>query len=162
AQAALTVDHLSKGRFILGIGSGETENTVPYGFDFRKPVSRFEEALHVLKLLWESEGTVGLQGQFFKTKHARMDPDPYGGKTATIWAGCSGPRMLDIAGRYVDGWWPSGAWRPEDYAEKLGILRNSAERAGRDPQAIVPANIIMCLLGSDDEVAEMLQQPLVK
>ena len=45
AQSALTIDHLAKGRFILGLGSGETENTVPYGFDFTKPVSRFEEAL---------------------------------------------------------------------------------------------------------------------
>ena len=40
AQTALTIDHLSKGRFILGLGSGELENTVPYGFDFAKPVSR--------------------------------------------------------------------------------------------------------------------------
>ena len=44
SDAALSVDHLSKGRFILGIGSGETENIVPYGFDFSKPVSRFEES----------------------------------------------------------------------------------------------------------------------
>jgi phthiodiolone/phenolphthiodiolone dimycocerosates ketoreductase len=162
AQAALTVDHLSKGRFILGIGSGETENTVPYGFDFAKPVSRFEEALHVIKLLWESEGTVDFEGRFYKLEHARMDTDLYDGNPPRIWAGCSGPRMLDIAGRYVDGWWPSGAWRPEDYAAKLKILRDSAECAGRDPAAIVPANIIMCLLGDEAEVAEMLQQPLVK
>jgi len=46
------------GCFILGLGSGETENTVPYGFDFAKPVSRFEEALQVIKLLWESDGQV--------------------------------------------------------------------------------------------------------
>ena len=45
AQTALTIDHLAKGRFILGLGSGESENTVPYGFDFSRPVSRFEEAL---------------------------------------------------------------------------------------------------------------------
>src|SRR5271166_1087252 len=38
AQTALTLDHLSKGRFILGLGSGELENTVPYGFDFARPV----------------------------------------------------------------------------------------------------------------------------
>ncbi|MGE5697472.1 MAG: LLM class flavin-dependent oxidoreductase, partial [Candidatus Sericytochromatia bacterium] len=42
AQSALTIDHLAKGRFILGLGSGETENTVPFGFDFGKPVSRVE------------------------------------------------------------------------------------------------------------------------
>ena len=55
AQTAITIDHLSGGRFILGLGSGELENTVPYGFDFSKPVSRFEESLNIIKLLWESE-----------------------------------------------------------------------------------------------------------
>lgn len=162
AQAALTVDHLAKGRFILGVGSGETENTVPYGFDFKKPVSRFEEALKVIKLLWETDGLVDFEGQFYKLEHARLDTDLYDGKPPRIWAGCSGPRMLDIAGRYVDGWWPSGAWSPEDYAAKLKILRDSADRAGRDAAAIVPANIIMCLLGDEDEVEEMMDQPLVK
>ena len=58
AQTALTIDHLSRGRFILGLGSGETENTVPYGFDFANPVSRFEEAIKVIKLLWERDGTI--------------------------------------------------------------------------------------------------------
>src|SRR6201991_4435834 len=47
AQSALTIDHLANGRFILGLGSGETENIVPYGFDYSTPVSRFEEALQV-------------------------------------------------------------------------------------------------------------------
>jgi phthiodiolone/phenolphthiodiolone dimycocerosates ketoreductase len=162
AQAALTVDHLSKGRFILGVGSGETENTVPYGFNFHKPVSRFEEALKVIRLLWESEGTVDFDGEFYKLEHARMDTDLYDGKCPKIWVGCSGPRMLDIAGRYAEGWWPSGARRPEDYASKLKILRDSAARAGRDPSAIVPAFIITCLLGDEAELAEMLEAPLVK
>ena len=52
AQTALTIDHLSGGRFVLGLCSGETENTVPYGFDFSRPVSRFEESLKVIRLLW--------------------------------------------------------------------------------------------------------------
>ena len=56
AQSALTIDHLSRGRFILGLGSGETENVVPYGFDFTRPVSRFEEALKVIRLLWDRPG----------------------------------------------------------------------------------------------------------
>ena len=64
AQSALTISHLSKGRFILGLGSGELENTVPYGFDFEKPVSRLEESIKVIKLLWHSEGKVDFEGQF--------------------------------------------------------------------------------------------------
>ncbi|HEY9546448.1 MAG TPA: LLM class flavin-dependent oxidoreductase, partial [Solimonas sp.] len=118
AQSALTIDHLAKGRFILGLGSGETENTVPYGFDFSKPVGRFEEALKVIRLLWDSEGPVDFDGQFFKLHHARLDTEPYAGKFPRIWVGASGPRMLDIAGRYADGWWPAGAWTPEDFAAK--------------------------------------------
>jgi hypothetical protein len=55
AQTALTIDHLSHGRFILGVGSGEMENTEPYGFDFSRLVGRFEESLQVIRLLWESE-----------------------------------------------------------------------------------------------------------
>src|SRR4051794_29185021 len=49
AQTALTIDHIAKGRFILGLGCGELENIVPYGFDFSTPVSRFEEALQVIR-----------------------------------------------------------------------------------------------------------------
>src|SRR3984957_14121744 len=64
AQSALTIDHIARGRFILGLGSGETENTVPYGFDFSKPVSRFEEALKVIKLLWPTDGPGDFQGPF--------------------------------------------------------------------------------------------------
>jgi phthiodiolone/phenolphthiodiolone dimycocerosates ketoreductase len=162
AQTALTLDHLSRGRFICGLGSGETENTVPYGFDFSKPVSRFEEALQVIRLLWESEGPVDFEGQFYQLHHARMDTELYDGRCPPIWIGASGPRMLDITGRYADGWWPAGAWSPEDYAAKLGAVRTSAERAGRDPMAIVPAFIMTCLIGDDDELADILQAPLVK
>jgi phthiodiolone/phenolphthiodiolone dimycocerosates ketoreductase len=163
AQTALTIDHLAKGRFILGLGSGETENTVPYGFDFSKPVGRFEEALKVIRLLWDSDGPVDFEGQFFKLHHARMDTEPYEGKHPHIWIGANGPRMLDITGRYADGWWAAGAWTPEEYAAKLKTVRDSAERAGRDPMAIVPANIQVCMIAHDDgELAEILEAPLVK
>lgn len=163
AQTALTIDHLAKGRFILGLGSGETENTVPYGFDFSKPVSRFEEALKVIRLLWDTDGPVDFEGQFYKLHHARMDTEPYEGKFPRIWIGANGPRMLEITGRYADGWWPAGAWTPEEYAAKLKTVRDSAERAGRDPMAIVPANIQVCMIAHDDaELAEILEAPLVK
>ena len=163
AQSALTIDHLANGRFILGLGSGETENTVPYGFDFAKPVSRFEEALKVIRLLWDSEGPVDFDGDFYKLHDARLDTEPYDGRAPRIWIGGSGPRTLDIVGRYADGWWPTGAWTPEDYAEKLGAVRASAERASRDPMAITPCFIQVCMMGRDDAaLAEILEAPLVK
>src|SRR5262245_43847263 len=133
AQSALTIDHLAKGRFILGIGSGELENTAPYGFDFSAPVSRFEESLKVIRLLWESDRPVDFEGRFYRLRHARLDTEPFEGRHPEIWIGGSGPRMLEIAGRHAQGWWPSGSITPEDYAAKLAVVRYSAERAGRDP-----------------------------
>ena len=163
AQTALTIDHLAHGRFILGLGSGESENTLPYGFDFARPVSRFEEALTVIRLLWESDGPVDFEGQFYTLRHARLDTEPYQDRLPPIWIGASGPRMLDIAGRYAHGWWPAGAWTPEHYAEMLGAVRTSADRAGRDPMAITPCFIQVCLIGKDDvALADILQAPLVK
>lgn len=162
AQTALTIDHLAKGRFILGLGSGESENTLPYGFDFARPVSRFEEALTVIRLLWGSDGPVDFDGQFYTLRHARLDTEPYQGRHPQIWIGASGRRMLDIAGRHADGWWPAGAWTPEHYAEMLSAVRTSAERAGRDPMAITPGFMQVCLIGADDAaLAEIVQAPLV-
>ena len=163
AQTALTIDHLSRGRFILGLGSGESENTLPYGFDFARPVSRFEEALNVIRLLWDSDGPVDFDGRFYTLQHARLDTEPYDGQLPPIWIGASGPRMLDIAGRYADGWWPAGAWTPQHYAEMLSVVRASADRAGRDPMAITPCFIQVCFIGKDDAaLADILQAPLVK
>ncbi len=162
AQTALTLSHLSQGRFILGLGSGELENTVPYGFDFEKPVSRFEESIEVIKLLWESEGTVDFKGNFYTLEHARMDTELYDGKCPPIWIGSAGPRMLGITGRHADGWWPAGAYTPEDYAAKLQVIREAAEKADRDPMAITPAITQIALIGDDAELEEMLEAPLVK
>jgi phthiodiolone/phenolphthiodiolone dimycocerosates ketoreductase len=159
----LTIDHLARGRFILGLGSGESENTLPYGFDFGRPVARFEEALRVIRLLWQSDGPVDFDGQFYTLQHARLDTEPYRENPPPIWIGASGPRMLDIAGRYADGWWPAGAWTPEHYAEMLSTVRRSAERAGRDPMAITPCFIQVCLIGTDEAaLSEILEAPLVK
>jgi phthiodiolone/phenolphthiodiolone dimycocerosates ketoreductase len=125
AQTALTIDHVARGRFILGLGSGESENTLPYGFDFARPVARFEEALRVIRLLWDSDGPVDFDGQFYSLRHARLDTEPYQGRLPAIWIGASGPRMLDIAGCYADGWWPAGSNRPGAHVMSSGRCSTS-------------------------------------
>lgn len=162
AQTALTIDHLAKGRFVLGLGSGELENIVPYGFDFSKPVGRFEEAIEVIKLLWHSDGVVNFEGDFFKLEHARLDTEFYYGKPPAIWIGANGPRMLGITGRHADGWWPFGMCTPESYAEKVRLIREAAEKADRDPFSVTPGLSQICLIGEEDEIEEMLKAPLVK
>ena len=129
AQSALTIDHLAKGRFILGLGSGETENTVPYGFDFTKPVSRFEEALKVIRLLWDSDGPVDFDGRVLsRCTTPASTPSRTTAGARRSGSARAGRACWSIVGRYADGWWPAGAWTPEDYAEKLAAVRTSAER----------------------------------
>ena len=162
AQAAVTLSHLSKGRFILGLGSGERANIAPYGFDFSRAVARFEEALQVIRALWDTDGPLEFDGRFFHLERARLDAELFDGQAPPIWIGASGPRMLALTGRYADGWWPTGSDGPEEYAAKLDVIKRSAEDAGRDPSSIVPAKMVMCLLGEPDELREMLQRPMVK
>ena len=162
AQAAVTLSHLSKGRFILGLGSGERANIAPYGFDFSRAFARFEEALQVIRALWDTDVPLVFDGTFFRLERARLDAELYGEQAPPIWIGASGPRMLALAGRYADGWWPTGSDGPEEYAAKLAVIKRSAEDAGRDPTSIVPAKMVMCLLGEPDELREMLHRPMVK
>lgn len=162
AQTALTVDHLARGRSILGLGSGERMNVVPYGIEWRKPVGRLEEAIKVIRLLWEAGGPVDFDGEFFKLDGAVLGLDPYEGKTPPIWIGAHGPRMLDICGRLCDGWLPTNV-TPETYAEKLSVIRASAEAAGRDPDAITTSMLAYVITAPDEETLERLcNQPLVR
>ncbi len=162
AQTALTIDHLSKGRFILGLGSGELENTHPYGFSFEKPVSRFEEAIKVIKLLWHSDGLVDFEGQFYKLEHARLDTEFYDNKPPQIWTGAIGPRMLGITGREADGWYPAGTYTPEAFNEKLQVILDAGDAVGRDMSHFTGALTQICLIGDEGETEEMLRQPMVK
>ena len=162
AQTALTISHLSRGRFILGLGSGELENTVPYGFDFHKPVSRFEESIKVIKALWHSEEPIDFHGEFYQLEHARMDTELYDGKAPPIWIGAAGPRMLKITGREADGWWPAGSYTPEDYAAKLKVIMDAGDAVGRDMSHFTPALTQICLIGDEGEIAEMVKTPMVK
>jgi phthiodiolone/phenolphthiodiolone dimycocerosates ketoreductase len=162
AQTALTLSHLSKGRFILGLGSGELENVGPYGFDFSKPVGRFEEAIKVIRMLWESEGPIDFEGQFFHLHHARLDTEPYEGQFPKIYMAAGGPRTHDVVGRLGDGWFPGAMRSPEQYAANLKTIHESAERAGRDPAAITPTFMCPAFIGDDDELDELLSAPLIK
>ncbi len=162
AQSALTLSHLSDGRFILGLGAGERENLAPYGFDDGAKVSRFAEALRLIRLLWSTDGPIDFDGEFFALEHARLDAELHHSGPPPIWIGANGLRMLRLVGELGDGWWPTGSAGPDTYASQLAHIREAAERAGRDPQAITPAKMVVCLIGEPDELSVILQQPLVK
>ncbi len=163
AQEWLTLDHLSKGRAILGIGPGEGENIVPYGLSYDRPVTRFEEALEIIRLLWENDEPVDFDGPNYTLRRAVLGLGPYeAGRYPPIWIGAHGPRMLEITGRYGDGWIPGLTGGPEVYGERLAVIRAAATAAGRDPDAITPALYAYTVVASDHEAAhEILRHPLL-
>src|SRR5581483_2691332 len=115
AQAAATLHLLTRGRAILGIGSGERVGNEPYGVDWSKPVARFEEAMATIRALWDSKGElVNRDSPFFPLRNAIFDLPPYRGKWPEIWIGAHGPRMLRAVGRYGDGFFPGFAHSPQE------------------------------------------------
>ena len=163
AQTMLTVDELSRGRVILGMGTGEKENTVPYGIKFEKPVGRFEESLIIIRKLWESDKKIDYDGKFWKLRNAVLSIKPFKkNKLPPIWIASHGPRMLEITGRLGDGWLPIMV-KPGVYKEKFEIIRNSAQQAGRNPDDITPA-LIACVIIDEDpaECEKMLESTMMK
>jgi phthiodiolone/phenolphthiodiolone dimycocerosates ketoreductase len=163
AQIFITIDHISKGRTILGIGAGEGENVIPYGIKWEKPVSRLEEAIKIIKLLWKSEEKIDFDGNIWKLKNAVLSIKPYEeGKYPPIWIAAHGPKMCELTGRLGDGWLPTN-FNPKDYKERLNIIQNSAKKVGRDIGEITPG--LWCNLIIDDEHGEcdkLLETPYVK
>ena len=162
AQEALTLDHISKGRFVLGLGSGEGENIIPYGIDFKKPVTRLEEALKIIRLLWSTDQPVNFDGEIWKLKDAVLGLRPYGEKPPQIWLAAMGPRMLDLCARYADGWIPVKPL-PENYGPKLAKIKELGAKYGRD-LSNMPASMIAfsIILNDHDEIHKLMERPLCK
>ena len=158
AQAAATLHLLTRGRAILGFGPGEREGNQPYGVDWSRPVARFEEALATIQTLWRSKGElVNRDSEWFPLRNAVFDLPPYKGRWPEIWVAAHGPRMLRLAGRHADAWFPAFIFRPKDYARALEVVRSAACDAGRDPSTVIPAVLLAVVTGrSEDDVDEAL------
>jgi phthiodiolone/phenolphthiodiolone dimycocerosates ketoreductase len=164
AQAAATLHLLTRGRAILGIGTGEREGNEPYGVDWSKPVARFEEAMATIRALWDSGGElVTRDSPFFPLRKAIFALPPYRGKWPEIWIAAHGPRMLRATGRYADAWFPALVTQAKDYAAGLEKVRSAASDAGRDPLSIAAANWFFVVTGgSRAEVDDVLTSTAMK
>ena len=164
AQAAATLHLMTRGRAILGVGTGEREGNEPYGVDWSTPVARFEEAMATIRALWNSGGElVTRDSPFFPLHNAMFDLPPYKGKWPEVWIASHKPRMLRITGRYADAWFPAFIFDAKSYAAGLEVIRAAASDAGRDPASIISANWHIVVTGrSRDEVDEALSSDVMK
>jgi alkanesulfonate monooxygenase SsuD/methylene tetrahydromethanopterin reductase-like flavin-dependent oxidoreductase (luciferase family) len=139
ARMTDTLDEVSNGRFILGVGAGwhEPEYTA-YGFPFDHRVSRFEDAIVILDGLLRT-GHADHAGSYFSAVDAISRPrGPMGAKGGSpILVGSSGERMLRLIARYADAW--NTVWHNDPSATVPGLraLDDACAAVGRDPATIV-------------------------
>ncbi|HXN91146.1 MAG TPA: LLM class flavin-dependent oxidoreductase [Candidatus Sulfotelmatobacter sp.] len=129
AHSLATLDRIARGRVIVGVGPGaELPGThaelATLGVPSDRRVSAMLAGIERIRRLWRNEES-GLE----------LQPKPFRPDGPPIWLGGSGPRMLRLAGTTFDGWLPFSP-TPAVYESGLRAVRESAERAGRDPSSV--------------------------
>ena len=134
AKEVATVDVLSGGRVILGIGSGwMKEEFEALGIDFHHRGAMTDEAIQALRALWK-DGAASFEGKHFRFGPLHSNPKPVR-RDVPIHVGGHSTAAARRAGRYGDGFFPT-VMNPEKLKELFATVRSEAQKAGRNPDAI--------------------------
>jgi alkanesulfonate monooxygenase SsuD/methylene tetrahydromethanopterin reductase-like flavin-dependent oxidoreductase (luciferase family) len=156
AKMAATLQFLSGGRFILGIGAGWKEDEyVSYGYDFPPAGTRVEEleqTLQIVKAMW-SEKQATVQGKHYRVVDAWCEPKPE--PLPTIMLGSFQPRMLRLAARYAD-WWNVSWTGITAYRQIVEQCERACAEVGRDPATLRRTWYGGCLCAPTEEAVTAL------
>jgi alkanesulfonate monooxygenase SsuD/methylene tetrahydromethanopterin reductase-like flavin-dependent oxidoreductase (luciferase family) len=135
AKMAESLDRLSGGRLVLGLGAGGNDaEFAGYGAPLRSPsekVEALQEALEIVRGTWR-EPSFTYEGEHYRNDHALLEPKPE--REIPIWLGTYGSRALELTGRLADGWIPSMPYAPPPvWRDKRDIVLRALEASGRDP-----------------------------
>jgi phthiodiolone/phenolphthiodiolone dimycocerosates ketoreductase len=162
AQQFLSLHHLSGGRALLGLGAGEGENLVPYGIATTQAVAKLEDALEIIRLLWEAEAPVSRESRWWPLRDAVLGLGQVPGRGfPPIWLAAHGPRMLDLAGRFADGWLPM-LMTPQAYRAGLAVITEARRRAGRNAPFTPALWSYVCYGASRADCLELFDSPMFK
>jgi probable F420-dependent oxidoreductase len=142
AKMAHTLDEISGGRLILGLGAGwHKPEFDAFGYPFDHRVDRFEEALQILSPLLKGKG-VDFVGKHYQARDcviSPLGPRPTG---IPLLVGAHGPRMLRLTARYADMWNKAWLGDVEDFNEPLTQIQQACLEEGRDPDTLaLTANV---------------------
>ena len=137
ALKAATLQTLSNGRFVMGIGAGWKEDEYnAYNYDYPSPkirLEQLEDTLIILKRMWEEPGTVSYQGKHYSVTEAWCEPKPP--TKIPIMVGGGGYTTMKHAAKYADIWnLPDSPLGP--YVERLNVLKKHMDAIGRDPDTM--------------------------
>jgi probable F420-dependent oxidoreductase len=134
AKQIATLDHLSGGRFTLGIGFGwNKEEAADHGVEWATRRELGRERMALMRALWADEPTA-YEGEFgVSVRASHAYPKPAGGAPRTLLGGAAGPKLFAQIAEYADGWMPIGG---RGLTRSMPVLREVWEKAGRDPKTL--------------------------
>ena len=139
AKMADTVDEISGGRLVLGLGAGYHKFEYDaFGYPFDYKYSRFAEGLEIIHGLLKN-GHVDFQGRFYSARECELKPRGPRPEGPPIMIGSKGPKMLRLMGRYCDMWngfWDDVGNSAKGYAKVLPSIDAACEEVGRDPKTL--------------------------
>jgi alkanesulfonate monooxygenase SsuD/methylene tetrahydromethanopterin reductase-like flavin-dependent oxidoreductase (luciferase family) len=150
AKMVATVDEVSGGRLVVGVGAGWNEVEFrAFGLPFEHRVARFEEAFEILRRLLAGE-RFDFDGRFYRLEGAELLPPPARSGGPKFMVGSIGPRMLAATLPHVSAW---NVWfdefdnRPEGVERPMRALQRGCETVGRDPATIEKTIAVLVQLG---------------
>ena len=139
AKKAATLDEVSGGRLILGLGAGWSEpEYAAFGYPYDHRVSRFAEAFTIIRRLLAGE-EVDFHGEYYSVEKSQIVPPGPRPGGPPLMVGSGSPRMLDITMPYAQSWNAWYAWfgnRPENLAPWMQKVDAACQRVGRDPATV--------------------------
>ncbi len=156
AHQVATIDQISQGRIVLGVGIARDVPNIrtefaACGVPFERRVGRMNEGLALARRLWQEE-KVSHDG-FWSLKDASIGPRPFRPGGPPIWIAGSLPQSLERAGRLYDGWLPN-AGSPQDWTQGWSEVRRIAAGAGRNPQRLTGAMYLTLAIDDDATAAD--------
>ena len=157
AHQVATLDQIAEGRMILGVGTARDVPAIRNEFEaagvpFEKRIGRMLEQMRLCRALWKGE-PVDWDG-LWTVKQGELAPVPYTPGGPAIWSGGGVEAALKRAGRYFNGWFPSGAGTGKDWTEGWKGVQQFAKEAGRDPGDITGAAYVTLAVNDDQSKAD--------
>jgi probable F420-dependent oxidoreductase len=172
AKIADTLDEVSDGRFILGLGAGwHQPEYEAFGYPFDHLASRFEEAMEIIAPLLR-EGHVDFQGEYYQVKNCVLRPRGPSRNGPPILIAGQRPKMLRLTAKYADAWNTAWHTETEQVQERYERFKNACGEVGRDASEValtVGASVNLApdaekgdetkaITGSEQEIAHRLKQ----
>jgi alkanesulfonate monooxygenase SsuD/methylene tetrahydromethanopterin reductase-like flavin-dependent oxidoreductase (luciferase family) len=157
AHQVATLDHLSGGRAVLGVGLGRTDHYAEFGVPTERRVARFNEGVALIKSLWttgEGLGFEGFRGNFYNVSHG-FKLKPVQKPHPPIWLGGGHPDSLRRATRIADGWMGAGGSSKAAFKDAVPVIKEALEAANRDPASFAISKRVFLSIHEDPAKARV-------